>query len=308
VFAAAYAVSPWGIQGLRVVYLVFDILTLLVLIRVLSRLGLPMGYLTIYWWNPLLVKEVYNSLHMDVVVLPLVLGGLYLASMRCYASGVFKLVLGIGVKLWPIAALPVVLREVVGSRRKLLPALGVAVVGIAALLAPLWLWGLRSGSGMGAYARSWENNDSAFKLILWVSQSLLPLFGVHPGWGQLLARLMVVLFLGIWMAYVLRRRSSSPRELFDRGVLIVGALFLLSPTQFPWYYVWLIPMLAVSPRTPFLVLTALLPLYYLGYYYPSPKEGRFLKEYVLVWVQFVPVWALLAWNWYAVRRGGARAV
>ena len=29
-------------------------------------------------------------------------------------------------------------------------------------------------------------------------------------------------------------------------MIVVAALFLLSPAQYPWYYVWLLPLLALT--------------------------------------------------------------
>lgn len=39
---------------------------------------------------------------------------------------------------------------------------------------------------------------------------------------------------------------------------MVVALFVLSPTQFPWNYLWLLPSLALNPNAPLVLYTALL--------------------------------------------------
>ncbi len=307
IFAAAYAISPWEIRGLRFIYIIFDVLTLSVLALALVRLGLPLAFLTIYWWNPLLVKEIYNSLHMDIAALPLVAGGLYVASQRRHVSGIFQLVIAIGIKLWPLALLPAIFRELVGSLRRLILLLAALCLGFIVLFAPLYLSGLESDAGIVAYLRSWENNDSAFKLLLWSVEFFLRLLHIHPGHGQFVARLTLPFLVGVWIFYVLRKPALEPGGLFDRGVLIVGGLFLIIPTQFPWYYVWLIPMLPLSPRMPFLILTMLLPLYYLGYYF-APRGGDFYREYIIPWAEFLPAWVLIAREWLAYRRSRHKAV
>ena len=70
-------------------------------------------------------------------------------------------------------------------------------------------------------------------------------------------------------------------------------VFLLSPAQFPWYYTWLVPFLVVVPSPALLLLTALLPLYYLRFYLDIRDQSR-LFDYGIVWVEFLPVWLLLA--------------
>ena len=43
-----------------------------VLLVLLRRLDLPIAYGIIYWWNPLVAKELINACHMDVIALPFI--------------------------------------------------------------------------------------------------------------------------------------------------------------------------------------------------------------------------------------------
>jgi hypothetical protein len=87
------------------------------------------------------------------------------------------------------------------------------------------------------------------------------------------------------------------RPLFPKTALVTvtGALVLVSPTQFPWYFLWLLPLLALEPVWPLLAMTVTLPLYYLRFYYLGVDEVRYFDN-VIVWLEWVPVWvALLIW-------------
>jgi hypothetical protein len=75
--------------------------------------------------------------------------------------------------------------------------------------------------------------------------------------------------------------------------LVVAALALLSPAQFPWYAVWIAPFLAFRPWTGFLLLAATLPLYYLDFYLITHGRAEIFPELV-VWIIWAPVWAALA--------------
>ena len=70
-FAAAYILGPWSMLSLRIVLAVFDAATFLLLLTVLRGLNLSTLFVVIYWWNPLVVKEIFNSAHMDVIAVPL---------------------------------------------------------------------------------------------------------------------------------------------------------------------------------------------------------------------------------------------
>jgi hypothetical protein len=88
-------------------------------------------------------------------------------------------------------------------------------------------------------------------------------------------------------------------------LMAVTLLFILSPTQFPWYYLWLLPFLTLHPHPALILYTALLPLYYLRPLMAAHGH-KALFDHGVVWVQHGPVivWLLLDWM---VSRGKARA-
>ena len=67
-------------------------------------------------------------------------------------------------------------------------------------------------------------------------------------------------------------------EFFYKGILIVAVLYFISPTQFPWYYTWMVPLLAVRPKASLLLYPLLLPLYQLNY----------LSDYI-IYIEHIPV-------------------
>jgi len=69
----------------------------------------------------------------------------------------------------------------------------------------------------------------------------------------------------------------------------------LSPTQFPWYAIWMLPLLALRPRLSLLLLMVLLSLYHLRYYFDARDTVAVFDNW-LVWGEYVPVWALLVWE------------
>lgn len=81
VFAAAYAIAPFSLVGPRIVFCLADAATLILLSRLLKALSLPASQVIWFAWNPLLLREVYSSLHMDILLLPLIVASL-LAAVR----------------------------------------------------------------------------------------------------------------------------------------------------------------------------------------------------------------------------------
>ncbi|HWQ34981.1 MAG TPA: hypothetical protein VNQ79_19205 [Blastocatellia bacterium] len=62
------------------------------------------------------------------------------------------------------------------------------------------------------------------------------------------------------------------------------------------------PLLALRPRWSLLWLTALLPLYYLRFYF-SARSRVAVFDHGIVWLEYVPVWWLLAREWLRAWRG-----
>jgi hypothetical protein len=300
-FAAAYLIKPWSLVAWRVVLLVFDVAVLVLLIATLRAVGLSVMAASVYWWNPLLIITVFNAGHMDLIAFPFVLGSLLLVVRNRYvlASGV--LAIALGAKLWPVVLLPIVLRPLLARPARLAAALLVFAAVGGVMLYPLVATGLDSTSGLAVYSRSWQLNDALYKLFVWTAHAGLTLIGAHAYHSQLVARVAVVCVLVIWLVWLCRRAHANPRDLCQRCLLAVTALFLLSPAQFPWYYTWLVPLLAVRPRFSLLLLTVLLPLYYLRYHLAARGHVE-LFDYGVVWLEYVPVWCLLIYEAWQQRR------
>jgi hypothetical protein len=301
VFALAHIIKPWSLSAWRLVLLLVDLATLYLLFTILRGLNLSLMGLVVYWWNPLLIKEIYNSGHMDVLIFPFVLGSLLLAIQKRHILASGALGLAVGVKLWPAILLPVMLRPLLGEPKKLLPpVLLFGVISITMLL-PFFLTGLDADSGFTAYGRYWEMNDSLFMLLLWVVQFASKGLALEAGYAQLVTRILALGILFTWCGWLLRKNDRDSIEMSRRCLFVIAALFLLSPTQFPWYTLWILPFLAIHDRTSLLILTLLLPLYYMRFYFKA-RDMVHIHDYGIVWLEFAPVWFLLIWEWYKERK------
>ena len=156
------------------------------------------------------------------------------------------LALATGAKIWPVLLLPMLLRQWAGHPRKLIPALGLFAGIVALLFLPPLVAGLDRTSGFRAYGAHWEMNDALFMLILWCCRPAVELFSSSGELAQLVTRGVVGSLLAGWIIWIVRSEAKTPIEICERCALAVAALFLLSPTQFPAYYTWLVSCHASS--------------------------------------------------------------
>jgi alpha-1,6-mannosyltransferase len=301
-FALAHIIRPWSMAAWRAVLLVADLVSLWLVFTILKRFDLSLRGLAVYWWNPLLVKEIYNSGHMDVLLMPFILGALLFSIQGRYVQASGALGLAVGVKFWPVILLPVVLRPVLGDPKRL-PAPVLLFVGLSLIMfLPFVLTGLDAESGLTAFSRRWEMNDALFMVILWGVDAVVR--GFSPGGleAHTVTRVVVGLMVAGWTFWVIRKNARDPGETARRFLLVIAALFLMSPSQFPWYSLWMLPFLALRPRLSLLLLTALLPLYY-GRSYFKARDMAHIHDYGIVWLEFLPVWGLLVWEHFRERKG-----
>lgn len=122
---------------------------------------------------------------------------------------------------------------------------------------------------------------------------------VQAGHEAVRAVTMLVLFglLAAVLVRIGRRRGEHPAAVFRAGMGAVAAYLVLVPTAMhAWYAVWVLPFLAVHPSPAWFWFTGAVSLSYLKYAW----EPAGLPLWVRL-VEFLPLYALLAWEWRAGR-------
>jgi alpha-1,6-mannosyltransferase len=304
VFALAYLISPWNLIAWRLVCLACDVATMALLVMLLQAAGRPALWATLYWWNPIVIKELTNSAHMDGVVMTLVLAALLLSAKRRQMWAVFVLGLAIGTKLWPVLLAPLILRQLWPHFRQVAVASALLLAMILLCLLPAALAGADLQSGYAAYFRHWTTNSALFPAVEAFTRLLLqPVGFAESAW--VVARAAVALLLGGLALWVARRPIGSAHDLMGRAALVCFGLVLLSPAQFPWYMIWMIPFLAFRPYWGLLATAVTVPLYYVAFHLIARDAYDVFVNWV-VWVIWVPVWLLLVaealWNWTGTDR------
>jgi len=293
--------KPWSLNAWRLVLLAVDCAALMLLALLLAKLKLPVTRIAVYWWNPLIIKEIYNSGHMDLLLVPVLAGAVLLALNRRHVMSAALLACGAGIKVWPVLLLPLVLAPLLKTPRKLLAPAAAFVLITAIMSLPVFAGGLGVSSGFSAYSRMWEMNDALYMLVYRGAG----LFTGNSATAHLATRTLAVLFLLGLVAFLSIRGSRSNMGLPVQCLAVSSALFIVSPTQFPWYFVWIIPFLVLVPFSPLLLFTALLPVYYTRFYFSSHGMTDIFDNGI-VWIEFVPVWLLLIREYVLYRRRSGR--
>ncbi|MGI9477109.1 MAG: hypothetical protein ACR2PI_10425 [Hyphomicrobiaceae bacterium] len=298
-FALAYRAETWSLTSWRLICLLCELATLGLLYRLLLQLGRSPLWLVLYWWNPLLIKELANSVHMEAVLLPFLAGAAFLAASHRPIAACIALALAAGVKVWPILIVPLLLRDLWSKPRALAVAIVVVSAIVLACAAPPLLAGIDENSGFAVYATSWYRNGG---LIVLLQGLLAP--GLGGEWANLVARGLVAVAAGTTAVALAWQPIASRLDLVRRMMLVALVALLLSPAQFPWYAAWVMPFMVVAPLYGVLVMTALMPLYYTRFYFQLIDQSWIYQD-ILVFTIWLPVWTILAVEWRRSAAGRA---
>lgn len=295
-FAAAHLVAPWSLTAWRAVVLALDVATLGLLFLLLKDAGRSPIWAALYWWNPLVIFSLANGAHMDIVVMPPLLLALLLAARGRTVPAAAALALAAGAKVWPVLLLPLVLRPALSNPARLLAAAAVMLALLALQAWPILATGLDETSGFRAYAQSWQRNSALFPLVEGAASAVAGADAAGAVSRAVLAMICAGVALAVaWLPY------TGTGQLMTRAGLVVAVLLLTAPAQYPWYLVWLAPFLAFLPLPGLLLLAAALPLYYTAFYF-APRQQIATYSGVVVWLAWLPVWALLARDLWRLRQ------
>jgi len=94
--------------------------------------------------------------------------------------------------------------------------------------------------------------------------------------------------------------DATPALSVLRDIFIIMALvFLLSPVQNPWYLCWVLPFLCIFPWRSWILLTGLVGLYYLEFYF----DYQDMRQYIswIPWFEYTPFYLLLGWEFMKLK-------
>lgn len=249
VFVLAHLLAPASVVAWKLLLIAADLATCWLVLRLLRHLGRPSWEAALYAWNPLVVKEIAGSGHVDgLMVLLALLAVERVVTGRRSKTGLAALAASATVKLGSITLAPALLRATRVRSWWVLPAVGAAIcLPFAAGLPEL----VRS---LGVFGGEWVFNGGPHRLLTWL---------VGPGWAGALCGALLVAVVGgtAWRV----KPDSTAEPLLTAAFAALAATAWLSPAVMPWYLLWALPFAVLTGRRSWVLLTALSLLSYVIY-------------------------------------------
>lgn len=257
----------------------FEAIGIWLTVQLLGSFGLSRQRVLIYAWHPLAVWEIAGSGHLDAMVIGSIAMALVFRRKNAEAATGVMLAFATLVKFFP-AMLFVALYKRWSWKIPVAFTLTTVVAYLPYLsVGPLRVFGFLPGY---ANERGMISGEQYFLLVLARKLTHFQL----PMVAYLTLCLVALVVVAAWLMYKKRDDNLT----YIRSSLIIASFFmvLLSP-HFPWYFVWLLPLLCFVPSPSVFYLTLSSFLLYLTWLDWSDHAVFRIKALI-----FLPFFVLLA--------------
>lgn len=249
-----------SLLAMRLAMVACEAVIVAVLIALLRRLGRPETAVVAYAWHPLAMFEVANNGHVEVLMVALLMAGLWLLVAARRTAGAFVVGLAAVVKPYAVFVLPAFWRPW-DWRAPLAVAAAIAVCYLPYLGAGKSVLGFLGG---GYLSEEGLTSGDGIWLVALAQRAVGPLPALVPVYAVAAAAIMIA--LGLRISF---RRDGTPQQIIaDVALLLIAGLFLMSP-NYPWYFLALVPFLALGAGAPVWALTLAAFLLYRPFLLPD---------------------------------------
>jgi alpha-1,6-mannosyltransferase len=272
-----------NIMILRIMIILSDIGILYIGRKLLQNLEIPDYYIFLYLLNPFIIIELTGNLHFEGIMLFFLLLSLCLIQTNRWKLAALTMALSISIKLLPLLALPLLFQRL--KLKKAIIFYTITIATIALLFAPfLSLKFVESYTEtLGLWFTKFEFNGSVYNIIKFIGFKIKG-YNIIQTTGKITPVIVVI----IVMVLTFFRNNKTIPKLITGMLLALAFYFFTSSVVHPWYISTLL-LLSVFTKYRFPLLWSL--LIFMSYY--SYSQANFEENYVLLALQYIPVFALL---------------
>jgi alpha-1,6-mannosyltransferase len=235
-----------NVSVMRLALLGCEAVSVTLIMLFLRRMERSTTRVVAYFWHPLPIWEIANSGHVDALAVALMLLGLWVALTGRAMRGAVLIALGMLVKPYVAPALAPLWRPWDWK----MPLIVIAIIALCYLpyLSVGWeVFGFLT-KGYLTEEGIVSGND------LWLLSVWRLAFGAHR--GDLVAYAAVAALILLFMALSAGHRPNRTiaSSLADTNMLLLVVLLLLSP-NYPWYFLAIVPFVALCGNAPTWVLS-----------------------------------------------------
>lgn len=246
--AGAAAVSP-SLSAFKVLALLGDLITLLLLLELLRHHALPDRWAGFYAFNPIVLISFAAEGHFDSLMTAALLAALF-AAVKNRSSAWMWLGVAIQIKLVCLVLIPLFLT------RRLLPGVWLLVVTLVLPSLPFLAGMIEWAAGVKTFASSGAFNAPIFSFL---ASTGLDLAAVRMICTLAFGSAAIAICIARWRGLFL----------IDASLWMLSALLVCSPIVHFWYLAWILPLAALRPSLAWSTLSITMGGYFVAWWTQS---------------------------------------
>uniref|UniRef100_A0A832G0X4 Uncharacterized protein n=1 Tax=Ignavibacterium album TaxID=591197 RepID=A0A832G0X4_9BACT len=228
-FLIAYLIAGESVLGIKLLLLISEFLTIVLIFLSLKNFKINEKYSLIYALSPLPILQFFIDAHLDGFGITLLALFLYFISKNKLLYAYFTLGFSIAAKLITIMIYPFLLKG--RSIRNFLSVIIVPIVTVALLYLPYSINGFPFES-LFIFAQKWYSNGAIFTLFQKIFSD------------NFIARLISLSLFFVSFVWLYFSEKSFKEKIYQIFVLF----FIFSPVVHPWYLSWVALLTALNFR------------------------------------------------------------
>ena len=275
VFFSSYIISGSSVTGIKIIYLLCEIITMIFLLKLLLRKKIKPELIILYAWLPLPVMEYFVNAHIDVVGIMFLVMFFYFMEKGKPVSSALSFTMAFLVKLYPVFLLPLVFKEL--KLKKAIQFLTIFVIISALFYLPFLSGRLSVTDALSIYVSRWEFNASVYYV--------LTAFIHNHELARMICGVCILITAGTITFYYKNFIKAS------FGILL--AVLIFSPVVYPWYLGW------IAALNPFALFYSALSLFFTINLSNFSPLGKIWHEYFpVLFIEYMIFFGLLAYDLY----------
>jgi alpha-1,6-mannosyltransferase len=274
IFMLSYMISGESDLGLKLIYLLAEILTFIFLIKILELRKLNRNLLLVYSWLPLPIMEYFVNSHIDVVGISFFVMFIYFMLKDKYLAAVLPFAISVLIKLYPLMIFPLLMKKL--RLKNFIIFSSILMFLIIAGMFPFIPTERSVNASLFTYLSTWSFNGSFYSLFNLI-------------FNESTARSIVLVLLMVAVGNIAIRYND-----FLKGVYGVWICFIMfAATLYPWYLGWaaaLNPMFGYYSLFSFFFTNNLTNL--------TPLSAEWQEYWWVYLIQYIPFYLLLLREFY----------
>ncbi len=282
IFSTAYFLFGESITGLKLIFILFNLVSVLFFYLILVNLKKHLSLLLLFAWNPLIIMETAINGHLEIVMAFFILTSVYFYLTSKYILSGAGFALAVLTKIVPVIFLPIIFIDLIKRKKKVKVHFfffGSCMSVIAFFVALHFKTIINMLNTAVNYSSKWYFNNPIFYFIHSIFKN------------NELSHLISFSVLLLLLMFIYFNSFELNKKLFYSALLFV----LFNPTIHPWYLILPVGLSAIYYSKVVLLWSLTIYASY-SVMYGYIGRGVWEDSIIQLLIQYIPLLLLILWS------------